>query len=473
MPFSALQKRLRLIQIRPQSTLPLSKEYLTWQQQFIQDRLRLVIWISTVFLGILAVLHLGLILPALNRVGQEDATLRNDRILFTLCVLAAQELGLLLNLLLLRSPASTRYVRLAFLGYAGAVLLVPQLQHMLIGETFLDLGGWVIFFMLQAVLIPVRWQWHLVSQLSLLSLTMLSFFVFNFDTPGTEEGMQLTIYIFFVVLVCCIFFVANLGVYLYERLLIREFELRQQLQLFLHAVSHDLRNPVTGTLMLLKNLHRNSQGEVSLSPLMIGQMIDSQERQLRLINSLLEAHVQEVQGIVLQTQPLPLAPFLQAIIGDLQLQIEQEQSHIVERVSPDLPPLMGDPLQLRRVYENMISNALQYNRSGVCITLDAQLRGRWLHCTVSDNGQGIGPIESDGISSERSIFDRYSRGISRRQPLHLGLGLHICQQIIEAHGGKIGVDSQLGQGTTFWFTLPVYAPQSDLTAQPQLPKLRC
>ncbi|MBD0334987.1 MAG: HAMP domain-containing histidine kinase [Cyanobacteria bacterium Co-bin13] len=457
MPFLALQKQLiQLISIRPPAVPP-PKEYRLWRQQFIHDRLQLVIWVSIVFLAILSGLHLGVILPALNRSGQEDPTLSSDRILFLLCVLAAQELGLLLNLLLLRHPASIRYVRLAFLSYSGAVLLVPQLQHMLIGETFLDLGGWVIFFMLQAVLVPVRWQWHLASQLSLLGLLLLSLTVFHFDTPGLEESMQIPTYIYFVVLVGCIFFVANLGVYLYERLLIREFELRQQLQLFLHAVSHDLRNPVTGTLMLLKNLRRNDQGEVSLSSPVVNQMIDSQERHLQLINSLLEAHVQEVQGIVLQTQPLKLATFVQAIVDDLQPLIDQDQSHVVSLVSPDLPPIASDPLQLRRVYENMISNALQYNRPGVCIKLNAQIKDCWLYCTVSDNGQGIGPIEGDGATWERSIFDRYSRGVSRRQPLHLGLGLHICQQIIEAHGGKIGVDSHPGQGTTFWFTLPIYA----------------
>ncbi|HEY9735540.1 MAG TPA: HAMP domain-containing sensor histidine kinase [Trichocoleus sp.] len=431
------------------AAVPLSKEYRAWRQQFVCDRIRLAIWISMALLAILALLNLGLILPALNRSGEQDPSLNSDRILFSLCILAAQELGLLLNLLFLRRRGALQHSHLAFLGFSAAVLLVPQVQHMLIGETALDLFDWIVFFMLQAVLIPVKWRWHLIVQMSLLSLTLFSVLGLDFDPPSLPDPMQGPIYTFVVVLAACIFFVADLGVYLYERLLIREFELRQQLQLFLHAVSHDLRNPVTGTLMLLKNLHRDDQGQITLSQPVINQVIDSQERQLQLIHSLLEVHSQEIRGIQLQRQPLPLAPLVQAIAQDLQPLAYQVQATVTSLVPSDLPPAMADPLQLRRVYENMVANALQYNRPGVCIHLNAQVRGNGLYCSVSDNGQGIGQAES------RQIFERYSRGVNRRQPMHLGLGLYICRQIIEAHGGRIGVQSEPGQGTTFWFTLPL------------------
>jgi signal transduction histidine kinase len=248
-----------------------------------------------------------------------------------------------------------------------------------------------------------------------------------------------------------------LGIYLYEQQLMREFELRQQLQLFLHAVSHDLRNPVTGSLMLLKNLPSQA-GKVILDQTVVNQMIDGQERQLKLINSLLEAHAQEVTGIVLQRQPVQLRELLAAIALDFQPLLQQSQASIQVVISSNLPVVNVDPLQLRRVYDNMISNALQYNRSGLHISLDASVEGHYLRCTISDDGQGIGLAtkgESTPISLKHHIFDRYSRGINRRQPLHLGLGLYICRQIVEAHGGHIGVESELNQGTTFWFTLPL------------------
>jgi signal transduction histidine kinase len=311
--------------------------------------------------------------------------------------------------------------------------------------------------MLQAVLIPVRWRWHLISQVSLILVLFLSFVVLQFEAPGIPAELQQSVFIFQLVVLGCVFFVADLGIYLYERLLMREFELRQQLQLFLHAVSHDLRNPVTGALMLLKNLPVKT-GKVSLDQTVVERMIEGQERQLKLLNSLLEAHSQDVQGVLLQRQPVQLRALVDDIVTDLQPLLHQTQSQIMPLVSPDLPPVDADPLQLRRVYDNMITNALQYNPAGLCITLNARLQGDYLYCTVSDNGQGIGHLEREGTASlnqQHRVFDRYSRGVHRRHPLHRGLGLYICQQIIEAHGGQIGVDSQPDKGTTFWFTLPM------------------
>ncbi|MEL6937791.1 MAG: sensor histidine kinase [Cyanobacteria bacterium J06598_1] len=74
---------------------------------------------------------------------------------------------------------------------------------------------------------------------------------------------------------------------------------------------------------------------------------------------------------------------------------------------------------------------------------------RRLHCTVIDNGQGLSPQQCN------SLFERYARTRDARQPMHLGLGLYICHQIVTAHGGQIGVNSQIGAGACFWFTLPV------------------
>ncbi|MEO0987172.1 MAG: HAMP domain-containing sensor histidine kinase [Cyanobacteria bacterium J06639_14] len=460
-------KRLQQPISRVTSTPQPSREYQAWRQRFVCDRLKLVMIISIVILGVMVMLNLGLMVPALERSGEEDLILAKYGVAFIVRLAIAQFLGLLLNLVLLlrhRSP-SRLHLRLAFLGYAGAVLFVPQLQYIVFGETVIDLGGWIIFFMLQAVLIPVQWQWHLISQAIFLSLVSASFLGLDLPVVGVSEAMQIPVYILVMVVMICVFGVADLGIYLYERLVAREFELRQQLQLFLHAVSHDLRNPVTGTLMLLKNL-APINGKVTLDQSVITRMVDSQERQLKLINSLIEAHTQEINGILLQGQSLTLSTFVKDIVQDFQPLQQQVKGRIVVLVPPDLPRVIADPMHLRRVYDNIISNALQYNRPGVCITLNACIRGPYLHCTISDDGQGIKGLEGDrpGASSSHSqtsphpnqwIFNRYTRGLNRRQPLHLGLGLYICQQIIEAHGGQIGVDSELNKGTTFWFTLPL------------------
>ena len=423
------------------------------------DRLRLTILISMVLLTVLAIINLMLVVPALTRSTSEQATLTLEQYRFYPYIFTAQQLGLVLNLLLLRRGAANQQLRWHFLGYSAAILLAPQIFYILVGETVLDLGGWILFFMLQAVFVPVRWQWHLVSQMNLLAVIVTSVVVFRLDAPGIPAEIQPSLYFFLLVVMLCVFGIADLGIHLYERLLRREFELRQQLQLFLHAVSHDLRNPVTGALMLLKNLPAHN-GQVLIAQTAIEQMIQGHERQLKLINSLLEVHRQEVSGVTLHREVIALQPLLADATLDWQPLLAEKQGTVQTHVAAAIPPINIDPLQIRRVYDNLVINALQHNRPGLGITLDVTQQGRYLHCTVSDDGQGIGGTDTDGamsVSLKHRIFDRYSRGINRRQPLHLGLGLHICQQIVEAHGGQIGVESEPNQGTTFWFTLPIDA----------------
>ena len=105
--------------------------------------------------------------------------------------------------------------------------------------------------------------------------------------------------------------------------------------------------------------------------------------------------------------------------------LNQMQDTVQLLIAADLPLAMVRPLQVWRVYDNIISNALQYNRPRLDITLNAIQQGNYLHCTISDDGQGIrtlGAEDATSISHKHRIFARYSRGINHRQPLHLGLG---------------------------------------------------
>ncbi|MCU0570435.1 MAG: sensor histidine kinase, partial [Oculatellaceae cyanobacterium Prado106] len=81
---------------------------------------------------------------------------------------------------------------------------------------------------------------------------------------------------------------------------------------------------------------------------------------------------------------------------------------------------------------------------------DAQQQEDSIRCTVQDNGLGIPPEQCD------KLFNPYFRGTAKGKSVGLGLGLYLCQQIIQAHGGQIGVTSEVGQGTAFWFTLPIW-----------------
>ncbi|MEA5623215.1 ATP-binding protein [Nostoc sp. UHCC 0251] len=226
-------------------------------------------------------------------------------------------------------------------------------------------------------------------------------------------------------------------------------ETEEELRIFFHAVSHDLRNPVLGTLMVLKNLLARPEENISISRSILERMIQSSDRQLNLINSLMEAHVSEMQGVVLQRQAVQLLAVVEAAIADLEPLLEQNQATLTNLVSADLPLVNADPTQLWRVFSNLIVNALKHNAPGLLLTINATRKGEMIYCTVSDNGVGISQQQSD------RLFDLYFRGASIRNSVSLGLGLYLCKQIINAHGGEIGVNSASDAGATFWFTLPI------------------
>ncbi|NMG06352.1 PAS domain-containing sensor histidine kinase [Brasilonema sp. UFV-L1] len=222
----------------------------------------------------------------------------------------------------------------------------------------------------------------------------------------------------------------------------------EALRVFFHAVSHDLRNPVLGTLMVLKNLLSSPEEKILLPRSILERMVQSSDRQLNLINSLMEAHVSEVQGIVLQRQTIQLHTVVEAAVADLEPMLKENQAILTNLVSADLPFVNADPTQLWRVYSNLIVNAVKHNPPGLSITVDVTVEDDKMRCIVADNGIGMSQQQSE------HLFDLYFRGNNVRNSLSLGLGLYLCRQIITAHGGEIGVKSDLGRGATFWFTLP-------------------
>ena len=229
------------------------------------------------------------------------------------------------------------------------------------------------------------------------------------------------------------------------------------LHIYLHAVSHDLRNPVTGMSMVLNNLLKNRQDNTIAVPASIlERMAGSCDRQLNLINSLLETHELEVWGIPLACQPLNLYSLTQKLVAEWQPMLDKNQATLENLISAELPLVNADRNQLWRVFENLIANSLKYNPPGVNLTLaaevieasDPQSKNETIRCTFTDDGVGIESSECEGL------FECYRRGSSARRTQGLGLGLYLCRQIIEAHGGEIGAIGNPNSGVTFWFTIP-------------------
>lgn len=415
------------------------------------ERLRLIGILAIVLLSCLTVLNLLVVIPAVT-IGQEVSLTPG---LSYRCIVStiAQGLGLVLGLVLLKDARVRNYPGWLFLWCSWSISLLPQLQVFLRGEVIFNPISWMIVFTAQAILIPVRWRLHLLSQVVLLG-SVAGAMILGFENVHFAARSDLTpamgsaLYSLTGFQLFSVCFISNLGVYLYERMMRQEFELRRQIRLFLHAVSHDLRNPVLGTLMVLRNL-RNPAGETTLSQGILDRMIESGDRQVELIDSLLEAYTLETQGLQLHCQPLSLGRTVQQTLHNLYSSIQDAGAIVSVKIPDTLPLVQADPTQLHRVYHNLVLHALRSNAPGLHLSLSAQVRGPSLRCTIRDNGPGLSTEQCD------QLFNFCTRGPNARQTLGLGLGLYICQQIIEAHHGTIGVSSTCGQGTTLWFELPI------------------
>ncbi len=231
------------------------------------------------------------------------------------------------------------------------------------------------------------------------------------------------------------------------------------LKVFIHAVSHDLRNPVTAMLMILQNLLNKASREINhpnpdpilVSRHVLERMAQSSDRQLSLIDSLLESHGNEVKGVILHLQSLKLKQIAQQAINDLQPLLDRDRATLSNLIPDDLPLLEIDALQISRVFQNLLSNALKHNPPGLSLTITACLEHNptRILCTVEDNGIGMTIAQSD------RLFELYAQGDRTKRSIGLGLGLYLCRQIVEAHGGEISVISTPNVGSKFSFTLPI------------------
>ncbi|MEG4250800.1 hybrid sensor histidine kinase/response regulator [Microcoleus sp. Pol10D4] len=234
----------------------------------------------------------------------------------------------------------------------------------------------------------------------------------------------------------------------------QEIQERQQaeanLRMLLHAVSHDLRSPLSGMSLLLRSRLNDAGSNIVIDRRTVEVMVQSCSRQLQLIESLTATQQFDVKSASLAMKPLSLPALVQNILIERLPILNQHRVKVKQLLAADLPLVHADAQQLWRVFGNLIDNAVKYNQSGFILTVEAKKEGEMVRCTVADNGAGI------SLQQCARLFEPYTRGVGVSLRQGLGLGLFICRQIVEAHGGEIGVDSELGKGARFWLTLPKF-----------------
>lgn len=220
---------------------------------------------------------------------------------------------------------------------------------------------------------------------------------------------------------------------------------------FIHTVSHDLRTPLAAAsahASVLERLLVNGELEERARRNIQG-IHRGIKRMDAMVQELLESVRLEAGQVALNRQRLDLPRFLSELVARVGPALPTQR--IFTEVPTDLPPVHADPDRLERILLNLLTNAFKYSPAETRVQLGVRLDGREETIWVADQGPGIAPEECP------RLFERFYRTRAGREEGRegLGLGLYIARMFVEAHGGRIWVDSQRGRGSTFSFTMPL------------------
>jgi len=220
-----------------------------------------------------------------------------------------------------------------------------------------------------------------------------------------------------------------------------------ELEQFAYVASHDLQEPlrmVRSYLQLLERRYKDQLDEDAQE--FIWFAVDGATRMQTLINDLLT--YSRVTTRAKPFEPVDCSEVLDRVLTDLKVAIEENDAVVTHE---PLPIVMADPTQFKQVLQNLISNAIKFRKKDTRpeIDIDVERQGDEWVLAVSDNGIGIDPQNFE------RIFTIFQRLHSRDEYPGTGIGLALCKKIVERHGGRMWVESEEGQGSTFRFSLPV------------------
>ena len=237
-------------------------------------------------------------------------------------------------------------------------------------------------------------------------------------------------------------------------------ESEQLRSVLLDSVTHEFRTPLTAIKASVTSLLGSPKGPGSGSESDSSGHSDEERHELltiineesdrlnRLIGEAAEMAQLDANKVEFRFEPSPIAPVVSEARDELKQLLVQ---HPVEvRIPSDLPTARMDSPHIKEVLVHLIENAAKYSPVGAPIRITAEAKDKDLTVSVADRGPGIDDFE------QSLVFEKFYRGRNQRVQVHgTGMGLAICKAIVEAHGGRLGVTSQLGHGSVFYFSLPL------------------
>lgn len=222
---------------------------------------------------------------------------------------------------------------------------------------------------------------------------------------------------------------------------------------FLAKITHDLRTPLSGIRGHAELLRMELKGPLKQAQQdSVTAIVRSTDSLAGLVNNILDMTTIEAGRMIYRKQDVDVAELLSSVAALMRGQAEQYEVALTVRLDEELPRVKADPEALRRVITNLVSNALKFTPKGGEVTLAARRDGSGVRVSVSDTGIGIPPDKRAALFSKFAQIHE-SKQLPRSAP-STGLGLAICKELVEAHGGRIAVESEPGRSTTFFFTLP-------------------
>jgi signal transduction histidine kinase len=229
---------------------------------------------------------------------------------------------------------------------------------------------------------------------------------------------------------------------------------------FLTMMPHEFRTPLAALAASLELLETDEEDLSADQRQLVSSIHRSVIRLQSLVNNLLDTASIQAGYFQVHAEPALLGPIIEEARLYIEPLLDQKHQALRIQLTEPLPEVLADSRRVTQVLINLISNAHKYGPAGEPLTLAATLAGGDVRVSVADLGPGISPDDQSGL------FQRFMRSGSKGTAsiAGIGFGLAIVREIIEMHHGRVGLDSQPGEGTTVWFTLSLAAP----TGEPRL-----
>jgi signal transduction histidine kinase len=220
---------------------------------------------------------------------------------------------------------------------------------------------------------------------------------------------------------------------------------------FLANMSHELRTPLNAIIGFSQVLRERMFGDINAKQEeYLDDILASANHLLSLINDVLDLSKVEAGQVELDVAPFSLREALESGVVMVRERATRDEVHVALAADPDVDVVEGDERRIRQVIFNLLSNAVKFTPAGGAVDVTAARANGEVRISVADTGPGLAPDDRERIFEE---FQQAEAGLA--QPEGTGLGLALSKRLVELHGGRIWVDSELTKGSTFVFTLPV------------------